>query len=103
MSTEAPAAPSPYNTNNPFLARITENSPLNKAGSEKEPRHFVVDLRGSGIAYQPGYSIGIFASNTKAAVTELLAKVGLTPASPAKDATGKDVDLLDTLQKNFTL
>lgn len=103
MSTEAPAAPSPYNKNNPFLARVTENYLLNKAGSEKETRHFVVDLRGSGIPYQPGYSIGIFPSNTAAVVTEFLGKLGLDPATTVKDAAGKEITLLETLQKNFTL
>jgi hypothetical protein len=36
---------SQYNKNNPFLARVTENTLLNQPGTSKETRHFVVDLR----------------------------------------------------------
>jgi len=42
---------SQYDKNNPFLAKLTEYSPLYKEGSSKDTRHFVVDLTGSNLVY----------------------------------------------------
>jgi sulfite reductase (NADPH) flavoprotein alpha-component len=54
---------SPYNKNNPFLARLTENRLLNKEGTIKDTRHFVVDVDGSDLTYESGDSLAVFPSN----------------------------------------
>jgi sulfite reductase (NADPH) flavoprotein alpha-component len=103
MSMTTSATPSSYSKNNPFLARLTENRLLSKEGSEKETRHFVIDLAGSDITYQPGYSIGIFAKNPESVVGELLSLLKLDGTSVITDAAGNRTSLHDTLSTNFTL
>ncbi|HYC70887.1 MAG TPA: sulfite reductase subunit alpha [Opitutaceae bacterium] len=76
MST-APAI-SVYTKDNPFPARLTENRMLNRPGSAKETRHYVVDIAGSGLAYKVGDSLGVFPTNRPADVAELLARLGAT-------------------------
>jgi sulfite reductase (NADPH) flavoprotein alpha-component len=71
---------SPYSRTNPFKAKITENRPLSKTGSEKDTRHFIVSLEGSGLAYNPGDSLGVLPKNAPGLVDETLAAFGLTGA-----------------------
>ena len=83
MST--PAEPSAYSKDNPFPALLTENRMLNKPGSAKETRHFVVSLAGSGLHYKAGDSLGVFATNRTEDVDEIIRLLGATgdePVSP---------------------
>ena len=83
-SADTPA--SLFTKDRPFAARLTENRLLNKPGSAKETRHFVVDLRGSGLNYESGDSLGIFPTNRPEEVEEilrLLGAMGDEPVSPA--------------------
>lgn len=75
----ATSAPSTYNKNNPFKAKLTEKRLLNKAGSEKETLHFVISLADSGLSYLPGYSLGVFSQNPPELVDELLSKLSINP------------------------
>lgn len=65
-----------FSKDRPFPARLSENRLLSKASSGKETRHFVVDLRGSGLRYKAGDSLGIFPSNRPAEVDEILQRLG---------------------------
>ena len=76
MSTAHPN--SIYTKDNPFLARLTENRLLNKPGSRKETRHFVVNLAGSDLHYKAGDSLGVFPSNRPSEVAEILQRLGAT-------------------------
>lgn len=49
---------------------------LNKPGSAKETRHFVVNLAGSGLSYTAGDSLGVFPTNRPSEVNELLQRLG---------------------------
>src|SRR5262249_37630131 len=49
-----------YNRQNPFLASVKERFSLTKPGSRKNTQHLVLDLKGSGITYRVGDSIGVF-------------------------------------------
>ena len=62
---------------NPFLAKITENILLSGPGSNKEIRHFEIDLEGSEIKYLVGDSINIFPSNDPKLVDQILSKIGV--------------------------
>lgn len=50
-----------YSKQNPFYASIKERYQLSKSGSRKNTQHLVLDLRGSGLIYEVGDSVGIFA------------------------------------------
>jgi sulfite reductase (NADPH) flavoprotein alpha-component len=78
MSALVDAPASAYSKDRPFPAKLTENRLLSKPGSAKETRHFVVDLRGSGLRYKAGDSLGIFPSNRPAEVNEILQRLGAT-------------------------
>jgi sulfite reductase (NADPH) flavoprotein alpha-component len=68
---------SAFNKDRPFLARLTERRRLSKPGSEKDTRHFVVDLAGSGLHYKCGDSLGVYPTNDPALVDEVLSAGGL--------------------------
>ena len=76
MSASADVPASSYSKDRPFSARLTENRLLSKPGSAKETRHFVVDLRGSGLHYKAGDSLGIFPANRPSEVAEILQRLG---------------------------
>lgn len=76
MST--PADASVFSKDNPFPAHLTENRMLNKPGSAKETRHFVVSLAGSGLHYKAGDSLGVFATNRTEDVAEIIQRLGAT-------------------------
>lgn len=86
MSAPAAGPEAAFHKDRPFPARLSESRLLNKSGSAKETRHFVVDLRGSGLRYKAGDSLGVFPTNRPSEVAELLQRLGATgeePVSPA--------------------
>lgn len=104
MSADAPA--SAYSKDRPFPAKLSESRLLNKPGSAKETRHFVVDLRGSGLRYKAGDSLGVFPSNPKADVDAILARLGATgdePVSPAMLKLPAPIPLREALADRLAL
>lgn len=102
----SPADPAAYTKDRPFPAKLTENRLLNKPGSAKETRHFVVDLRGSGLHYKAGDSLGIFPSNRREEVDELIQRLGATgsePVSPASLRLAEPITLRDALTDRLAL
>ena len=66
-----------YTRQRPWLARVLHNQVLNAAGTEKEVRHVVFDLKDSGLVYEAGDALGVWPSNCMSLVEELLACLGL--------------------------
>lgn len=98
--------PSAYTKDNPFPAKLIENRQLNKPGSAKETRHFVVSLAGSGLHYKAGDSLGIFPSNAPAAVEEIIGHLGATGqelVSPAMLKLPAPIPLREALTTRLTL
>ncbi|GLE53638.1 diflavin oxidoreductase [Mycobacterium montefiorense] len=62
-----------------FEARIAVNRLLTTTESDKEVRHYEMDLFGSGIAYRTGDSIAVHASNDPLLVDEILSQLGVGP------------------------
>ncbi|MCV7411038.1 FAD-binding protein [Mycobacterium florentinum] len=60
-----------------FDARIVVNRVLTTTESDKEVRHYEVDLAGSGIAYHAGDSIAVHASNDPILVDAILSELGV--------------------------
>ncbi len=104
MST--PADASAYTKDNPFPAKLTENRQLNKPGSAKETRHFVVSLAGSGLHYKAGDSLGVFPTNPPETVAEVLERLGAKgdePVSPAMLKLPAPITLREALTARLTL
>src|SRR5436190_21537397 len=92
-----------YSRKNPFLAELTRHELLTKSGSEKETRHFVIHLAGSGITYTPGDSLGVFGRNPPGLVDEIIALLGFDPNTEIKDAASGPSTLRLCLLQNYTL
>ena len=102
----APAAAPTYSKDQPFSAKITENRLLNKPGSAKETRHFVVSLTGSGLHYTAGDSLGVFPTNRQSEVTEILQRLGATGeelVSPAMLKLAAPISLREALSSRLAL
>ena len=91
-----------FNKDNPFPARILENRLLTKPGSEKEIRHFVMDLTGSGLTYEPGDSLGAYPSNRPEEVEELIRLLGASGDEPVSPAMLKHTDPLPLREALFS-
>ncbi len=106
MSAPTPGPVSEFSKDRPFPAKLSENRLLNKPGSAKETRHFVVDLRGSGLHYKAGDSLGIFPSNRPAEVREILQRLGATGdelVSPAALKLAEPMVLREALTSRLAL
>ncbi len=102
----SPAEPAAYSKDRPFPAKLTENRLLNKPGSAKETRHFVVDLRGSGLHYKAGDSLGVFPSNRREEVDEILLRLGANGdelVSPASLKLTAPISLREALTDRLAL
>ncbi|WP_311946346.1 assimilatory sulfite reductase (NADPH) flavoprotein subunit [Halomonas piscis] len=86
----APAAETAtYSRRYPFMAEVLDSQGLNGRGSSKETRHIELALEDSGLAYQPGDSLGIYPQNDPALVAAIIEALALNPDAPV---TAGDVD-----------
>lgn len=74
-----PAAPAsaPRDRHLPVDARLTVNRRLNSVASDKEVRHYEIDLAGTGFDYRAGDSIAVHATNDPELVERLLVQLGV--------------------------
>ena len=102
MSVTAPTVIS--NKDHPLLTRIVENRELTGPESEKETRHFVVDIAGSGLTYSAGDALGIYPTNRPLEVEEIIERLGATGWEPVTLARGNEtVALREALLNKLTL
>lgn len=76
-NTQPQVAVSKYGRKNPFPATILEKIQLNGRGSVKETWHVEIGLEASGLAYEPGDSLGIYAENPPELVGLVLKNAGV--------------------------
>jgi sulfite reductase (NADPH) flavoprotein alpha-component len=93
----------PYSRKNPFLAELTRHDRLTQPGSEKDTRHFVLQLADSGLTYTPGDSLGVFARNPRPLVDELIALLGFDPDSSVKNSRGAPLSLRQAMTHEYIL
>jgi sulfite reductase (NADPH) flavoprotein alpha-component len=94
----AAAASGPrYGKTNPYPARLLKNVLLNKPGSSKEVRHYEIALKGSGLAYEAGDSLGVAPVNCPELVDDTLAALRAKP-----DENVKLGDAIISLREAFT-
>src|SRR6266516_6393431 len=76
----ASAAPPRYARANPFPARLVVNRRLSGPESEKDTRHFEIDLTGWGLSFEVGDSLAVYPSNDPKLVDEIIRTLGATAA-----------------------
>jgi sulfite reductase (NADPH) flavoprotein alpha-component len=72
-----PAADAPRRNVSPVNARVLVNRLLTAPQSDKEVRHYEIDLADTGIAYEAGDSIAVHAANDPALVEAVLTRLGV--------------------------
>src|SRR6516164_11510832 len=75
----APAKPvsaSPWTRQNPFPGKLLVNRRLSTPESEKDTRHFEIDLRNWGLSFEPGDSVAVYPTNDPNLVNEILRTLG---------------------------
>lgn len=92
-----------YSRKNPFPATITVNRKLTGEQSEKDTRHYEINLHGSDLAYEVGDSLGVFPENDPVLVDAILAKTGLDGSATVTNPAGEQVALRDALLKDYIL
>jgi sulfite reductase (NADPH) flavoprotein alpha-component len=81
--------PGPYTRANPFPAKVAVNRSLCGEGSEKDTRHFEIDLKGWGLNYEVGDSMTVWPTNDPALVDEIVAKIGAKGDEAVKGPAGE--------------
>jgi sulfite reductase (NADPH) flavoprotein alpha-component len=93
MATDTPAAAakpvSQYTRTNPFPGKLTVNRSLCGEGSEKDTRHFEIDLTGWGLSYEVGDSLTIWPTNDPKLVDAILKATGARGDEPVKSPKGE--------------
>jgi sulfite reductase (NADPH) flavoprotein alpha-component len=93
-----PAAP-PYTRTNPFPAKLVVNRSLCREGSEKDTRHFELDLKSWGLNYEVGDSMTVWPTNDPALVDELIKTIGAKGDESANGPNG-NVTLREALLRD---
>ncbi|HET9366601.1 MAG TPA: sulfite reductase subunit alpha [Candidatus Udaeobacter sp.] len=95
MTTPATAA-SPYTRTNPFPAKLITNRPLCGEDSEKDTRHFELDLNGWGLNYEVGDSMTVWPTNDPALVHEIISRIS-AEGDEAVKAPNRETTLREAL------
>ena len=98
-----PSAPtSPYTRNNPFPGKLVVNRRLSTPESEKDTRHFEIDLKGWGLNFEVGDSLAVYPTNDPELVGEIIHAIGAKgdePVTAAKTQKG----LREALLRDFSI
>jgi len=70
------ASKSQYNRKNPFPAKLVVNRVLTSEDSSKETRHYEISIEGSGLSYEAGDALSVFATNCPDLVAEVITAIG---------------------------
>ncbi len=90
-------APPVYSRKNPCAAQLKSVRLLTMPGSEKDTRHYEVDLRHSGLTFEPGDSLALFPKNCPDLVEEIIGVLGLDPEETVTPPSGSATSLRNAL------
>ncbi len=72
-------------------------------GSNKETNHYVVSIRGSGLRYKPGDSLGFYPTNDSELVKQTIRKLGFSRKTIIKTKNVAETTLEEALLHRFTI
>ena len=90
-----------YSRKNPFPATHPVNRKLSGEGSGKDTRHHEISLAGSGLNYEVGDSLGLFATNDPVLVEEIIAAIGATGEESVLGADAQPKSFRDALLTDY--
>src|SRR6266704_7046755 len=76
----------PWTRQNPFPGKLVVNRRLSSADSQKDTRHFEIDLTGWGLNFEPGDSVAVYPTNDPNLVKEIIRALGTTGDEPVPAA-----------------
>jgi sulfite reductase (NADPH) flavoprotein alpha-component len=98
-----PSLPYAYSKKNPYPAKLLENQRLTGRGSSKDVRHIELSIAGSGLAYEPGDSLGVVANNWPQRVAELVESLALNGDDKVGGADGSETRLGQALLNDYEI
>src|SRR5213082_667519 len=103
--TEATAtvAALPYSRTNPYPARMLVNRRLSGPESEKDTRHFELDLTGWGLSFEVGDSVGVYPTNDPELVDEIIRALGATGDEQVPRLKGEPTTLRKALLRDYSI
>jgi sulfite reductase (NADPH) flavoprotein alpha-component len=96
-------APPRYTRTNPFPARLVVNSRLSGPESEKDTRHFEIDLTGWGLSFEVGDSLAVYATNDPELVDEIIHTIGATGDEQVPRPKGEATTLREALVRDYSV
>src|SRR5438034_10595014 len=99
----ATVAALPYSRTNPFPARMLVNRRLSGRESEKDTRHFELDLTGWGLNFEVGDSVGVYPTNDPDLVDEIIRALGATGDESVPRLKGEPTTLREALLRDYSI
>jgi len=100
----ASAAGAPrYTRANPFPARLVVNRRLSGPESEKDTRHFEVDLTGWGLSFEVGDSLAVYPTNDRELVNEMIHTLGATGDEQVPRPRGEPTTFCEALLRDYSI
>ena len=87
---------------NPFPGKLVVNRRLSTDESEKDTRHFEIDLTNWGLKFEPGDSVAVYPTNDPKLVDEIIHALGAKGDEPVTAAKTQK-PLRDALLKDFSI
>src|SRR3989475_5989388 len=99
----APAAPPRYTRANPFSARLVVNRRLSGPESEKDTRHFEIDLTGWGLSFEVGDSLAVYPMNDTELVDEIIRALGADGDEQVPRPRREPTTLREALLRDYSI
>ncbi len=99
----AAVAPPRYTRANPFPARLVVNRRLSGPESEKDTRHFELDLTEWGLSYESGDSLAVYATNDPQLVDEVIHALGASGEEEVPRQKGAPTTLREALLRDYSI
>jgi sulfite reductase (NADPH) flavoprotein alpha-component len=97
-----PKAAPHWTRQNPFPGKLTVNRRLSTEESEKDTRHFEIDLTNWGLSFEPGDSVAVYPTNDPQLVDAIVRALGAKGDEPVTAAKTQK-PLREALLKDFSI
>ena len=92
-----------HSRKNPYAAKLIESRPLNLEGSAKDTRHVAIDLGDSGVSYDVGDALGVYATNCGELVDQIVKAIGASRNMLVETPGGLPKSLANAICEDFCL